>query len=149
MKRIIFLTLTALPLFLFSPQDVHAQRLHREDVPAALDEAFTILHSDLKLLYWEKVGENYKAYSKDGKNRGSLLFDADANLLETQTDIELSTLPKEVTAAAEKQVQGFKIRSAGKITNSKNKTQYEVRSDDNVTMVFDSAGKFIRKEQSE
>ncbi|MFN8390756.1 MAG: hypothetical protein U0136_10735 [Bdellovibrionota bacterium] len=124
--------------------DCRAQRLHAEDVPSALEETFTVMYPDFQLLFWEKQGDNYSATFKSGKARGSMLFDYNANLLETESEIPVEDLPKAVSAAAQKQLQEQKIVGAGKIVDSHDRTIFKVKSD-TTGFVVDRQGNILRK----
>jgi hypothetical protein len=136
-------TAIAIALLSFGINSVSAQKIKESDVPSTIKAAFAKQYSDIKNVKWEKEGANYEAGFDLKKAETSLLFDAVGNIIETESEIKISDLPKEVVDYVAKNLSGQKISEASKIIDMKGKVTYEaeVAKKD---YVFDSTGKFIK-----
>ena len=134
------LTSTALVLFLSV-----ACAFAGDDAPAAVKTSFAKLYPSITKVKWEKEGANYEAEFDLNKSETSCLFDAAGNLLETETEIAVSSLPKSVSDYVAKNYAGQKIREAAKIIDSKNSTVYEAEIKEG-DLIFDVNGNFLKKE---
>jgi len=74
----------------------------------------------------------------------SLLLDASGNVLETETEIPVSELPRTITDYVAKNKPGKKIKEASRILDAKGVTTFEAEVD-KVDLVFDKDGTFIRE----
>lgn len=138
MKKLI-LSISAIALFTLC-----AFAFKGEDAPAAVKASFAKLYPNVSKVKWGKEDANYEAGFEMNKIEMSCLFDASGNLLETETEIETSALPKGVSEYVTKNYAGQKIKEAAKIVDAKNVTTYEaeVKAGD---LIFDSNGNFIKK----
>jgi hypothetical protein len=101
-----------------------AQKLKSGDVPKVVKEKFVALYPGV-MAKWEKEKANYEAgFKKDGKTM-SVLIDAFGNLVETETDIRISELPKTVSDYIAKKFPGQAVKEAAKIVDSKGVMKYE------------------------
>ncbi len=122
-----------------------AQKIKADEVPAAVKTKQASLYPNAKVSKWEKENGNFEAEFDNGKVETSTLFDASGNLLQTETEIEASALPKGVNDYVAKNLAGKKIKEAAKIVDSKNAVTYEAEVDE-VDYIFDSNGNFLKKE---
>ena len=75
-------------------------------------------------------------------------FSADGTLMETETEIAPSVLPKAATEYITKNYAGSKIEEAAKIVNSKGITVYEAEvkhGKEEFELLFDATGNFTKK----
>lgn len=136
----------------------YAQEVKEADVPAAVKEAFAKKYPGLKA-EWEKEDGNYEAEFEGkrmsvnmgtGKGKkeeveGSMLISPDGTILETEEEIEVSTLPKGVSEYITKNAGGKKIKEASKITDKAGVITYEAEVGKE-EYFFDSNGAFLKKE---
>jgi hypothetical protein len=135
----------------------YAQKVKAEEVPVAVKDAFTKKYPGLKA-EWEKEDGNYEA-EFDGKQmkvnmesgksskaevEGSVLISPDGSILETEEEIETSTLPKGVSEYVTKNLGGKKIAEAFKITNASGAISYEIEIGKD-EYLFDNSGAFVKK----
>ena len=114
------------------------------DAPAAVKASFTKLYPNVTKVKWGKEDENYEAEFDLNKVETSCLFDATGNLLETETEIAVNTLPKSVSEYITKNYSGQKIKEASKIVDAKKVTTFEAEVKEG-DLIFDSNGNFMKK----
>src|ERR1700722_4851625 len=113
-----------------------AQKIAEADVPVAAKTEFKSLYADVKEVKWEKEKSNYEAnFSKD-KTEMSVTITAAGKLMETETSIDASALPKAATDYLTKNLPGKKVTEASNIKDASGKTTYEAEVDE-VDYTFD------------
>jgi hypothetical protein len=115
-----------------------------DDAPAAVKASFAKLYPNVTKVKWGKEDANYEAEFEVNKVEMSCLFDATGNLLETESEIEISALPKGVADYVTKNYAGQKIKEASKIVDAKNVTTYEAEVKEG-DLIFDATGNFVKK----
>jgi hypothetical protein len=113
------------------------------EIPAAVKTKFASLYPTVKKAKWGQEGANYEAEFELNEVETSVLFDVSANVLETESEIKASELPKPVTDYCAKTWAGKKIKEASKIIDSKGTVTYEAEVD-GMDHIFDSNGSFIK-----
>ena len=114
-------------------------------VPATVKAKFASLYPKVTEVKWGFEDKNYEAEFDVNKVETSATFNAAGNLLETETEIAVSELPKPVLAYFTKTVMGETIKEAAKITDAKGVVTYEAEVK-GVDYLFDKDGNFIKKE---
>lgn len=137
-----FLTLALLSCIVV----VNAQKVAEADVPAAVKTEFKPLYADVKEVKWEKEKGNYEANFSQNKTEMSVTIDATGKLLETETTIASSGLPKAAADYMAKNLPGKKIKEASMIKDATGKITYEAEVDE-VDYTFDAQGNFLSKEK--
>jgi hypothetical protein len=139
MKKLVFMTVSAMITSLSI-----AQKAQEKDVPDAVKTAFQKNFPQAKVEKWEKEGDNFEAEFELNKSEQSVLFDAQGNILETETEIELSQLSSIIIDYVKTNFKGQTIKEAAKITDAKGMVTYEaeIKGKD---LLFDSNGKFIKE----
>ena len=122
----------------------NAQKVKEAEVPSAVKAKQTSLYPNAKVEKWGKEEGNYEAEFDNGKVETSTLFDASGNLLETETEISSSALPKGVSDYVAKNLGGKKIKESSKIVDGKNTVTYEAEVDE-IDYIFDANGIFLKK----
>jgi hypothetical protein len=120
-----------------------SQKLNDSQIPAATKTAFEKKYPGIKA-NWDKEDANYEAnFKQDGKAM-STVIDKNGTIVETETDIPVSELPKAVQDYMKTHYAGIKIEEAAKIVKANGDVNYEaeVRHKD---VVFDANGKFIKE----
>lgn len=113
------------------------------DVPAAVKTKFATLYPTITKAKWGKEGANYEAEFDVNEVETSVLFDAAGNVLETETEIKVTELPKSVTDYCAKTYAGKKIKEASKIVDNKGTVTYEAEVD-GMDRIFDVNGNFLK-----
>jgi hypothetical protein len=135
--------LIALLLFSFS---AFAQQVN---VPKSAKDAFVKLYPKATEVKWDKENQGYEASFKLNGKDMSVIFDKEGKVLETETAIEISQLPKGVEKYVMENYKGFKITGAAKIVNSKGEVTFEAEvSKDKIKkdLLFDANGKPEKKD---
>ncbi|MFI5164269.1 MAG: PepSY-like domain-containing protein [Bacteroidia bacterium] len=140
------LALFAVSAFTFSPMEYGLRTFGRsgDDAPAAVKTKFTSLYPGATKVKWKKEDANYEAEFEMNKTEMSCLFDATGNLLETETEIAVTALPKGVSDYVTKNYPGQKIKEASKIVDAKKVTTYEAEVKEG-DLIFDANGNFLKK----
>ncbi len=114
-----------------------------EDAPAAVKTKFASLYPNVKKVKWSKEDGNYEAEFTLNNAETTATFDGSGSLLETETEIAVSALPKAAADYVAKTYAGEKIKEASKIVDSKNAVTFEaeVKAGD---LIFDANGKFVK-----
>ena len=105
---------------------------------------FAKLYPNVTKVKWGKEDANFEAEFDMNKTEMSCLFDASGNLLETESEIETSALPKSAADYVAKNYPGQKIKEAAKIVDAKNVTTYEAEVKEG-DLIFDDKGNFLKK----
>lgn len=144
MKTII--TSAALVLAIHS---VSAQKVKAAEVPKAVSESFAKQFPNSKAKEWEKEKDTYEAEFNLNKIETSATFSVDGKLLETETEIKTSELPKAVTDYVTKNYVDHKLTEASKIVDAAGVVTYEAevkKGKEEMDLLFDSTRTFIKKE---
>lgn len=123
----------------------NAQKIKEADVPAAVKVTFEKQYPDIKSVKWEKEKGNYEAGFDLNKVETSLLMDEKGIILETESEIRVSELPKEVSDYITKTLPGKKIKEASRIVDPKGVVTFEAEVD-KVDYIFDAKGNFVKKQ---
>lgn len=92
---------------------------------------------------WDKEDAGYEAnFKKDGKSM-SVIYDANGERQETETDIKISELPEAVKSYIAQNYKGEKIKEAAMITKANGDVNYEAEVK-GMDVLFAKDGKFIK-----
>ena len=141
MKKLFFVMFTA-GIAVFS---ACGQKLPESQVPAATKTAFEKKYPGIKAS-WDKEGANYEVnFKQEGKDM-SMVIDMNGTIVETETDIPVTDLPKVVQDYVKEHYPGAKIKEAAKIVKANGDINYEAEVN-HKDVVFDVNGKFIKEEK--
>lgn len=133
-------------VFLLVSLTAFAQQIN---VPTKTKDSFSKLYPKAADVKWDKEKNNYEAsFKQDGKDM-SVIFDKDGKVLETETAIEVSKLPKEVEKYVVEKYNGYKITEAEKIVKANGEKLFEVevtKGKNTKDLLFDSNGKPEKKD---
>ena len=130
----------ALSMFSFS---ACSQALKESQVPMAVKKAFEKNYPRAKAS-WDREGANYEAnFRQDGKTM-SALIEENGTIVETETNIPVTDLPKEIQVYVEKHYAVTKIEEAAKIVKANGDINYEAEVH-HKDIIFDATGKFMRE----
>ncbi|MGD0583620.1 MAG: PepSY-like domain-containing protein [Bacteroidales bacterium] len=142
------ITLLLLVTFL-SFNMVYSQKINESQVPFPVKAKFQSLHPTIKDVKWikSKTGE-YEAEFKQDKVEYGATLDSLGNLKETEKEMQVSELSKEIHNYVAKNYPGYKITEASQITYADGKPMYEAeitRGTDKFDLLFDNTFKFVKK----
>ncbi len=120
-----------------------AQHLKEAKVPTLVKEGLHKQFPTAKVTGWEQEGANYEAEFVMNKVETSALLDATGKLIETESEIATTELPKAVTDYLAKNHKGEKVKEAAKIVEAGGKIKYEaeIKGKD---LLFDESGTLIK-----
>ncbi|MGZ3862765.1 MAG: PepSY-like domain-containing protein [Bacteroidia bacterium] len=126
-----------------------AQKVKESEVPEAVITSFRSNFKEAKVEKWEKEKDgSYEAEFDLNKTETSASFSADGKLIETETEINTSELPKGVSDYITKNYPGYKNREAARITDAAGKVSYEAevkKGKEEMDLTFDVNGNFLKK----
>lgn len=111
-------------------------------IPATVQDAFKQHYPDISDVDWEKEGKNYEASFENKETETSVVIDASGKILETETEIETTALPKAALDYISANYKGHKIKEASKIVLGDGTINYEAEINKK-DLIFDSSGSFI------
>jgi len=119
------------------------QKLNESQVPSAVKTAFEKKYPSVKAS-WDKEATNYEAnFKKDGKAM-SAVIDKDGTIVETETDIPVTDLPRGAQDYMKRNYSGVKIEEAARIVKVNGDVNYEAEVH-HKDVIFDANGKFIKE----
>jgi hypothetical protein len=127
---------------------VNAQKLKETDVPAHVRAKFSSLYPEVKDVKWEKENGQYEAEMGQDKSEISVLFDANGNLLQTETEMPVTDLPQGVRDYSSLNLKGKNIKEATRIVDAAGMVTYEAEIG-NQDYIFDTGGKFIKNDSDD
>ncbi|WP_300492054.1 PepSY-like domain-containing protein [Flavobacterium sp.] len=137
-KMLFFILATAASISL-----ANAQKISDKEVPSAVKSALQKNYPNAPHLKWEKEKANYEAEFKMAQEDYSVLLDASGKIVETEIEINVTTLPANIKTYIAKNFPGKKIKEAAKITDAKGALTYEAEVDGK-DLLFDSSGTFLK-----
>jgi hypothetical protein len=114
--------------------------------PAVVKAKLTSLYPDVKDVRWAMRKSDYRAMFSNKEVRTSVLFDPNGEVLETETNILSSTLPKAINEYIATTYPDKKMSEHARMKDAKGVVTYEVGVDKQ-ELVFDSSGKFIKSKE--
>src|SRR6476661_8514659 len=121
------------------------QKLNESQVPAVVKIAFEKKYPSAKAS-WDKEDANYEAnFKQDGKAM-SAVIDKNGTIVETETDIPVTDLPKAAQDYMKKNYPATKIEEAAKIVKANGDINYEAEVH-HKDVIFDANGKFIKEDK--
>lgn len=126
---------------------INAQKIAADKVPAVVLNAFKTKCATAEGVAWEKEGATaFEAAYKIGKIKHSGTFDQSGKWLETETEMEVSALPKPVADAIAKQYASYKIKEAVHVETPDKGTFYEAdltKGTEKLEVQFTAEGKLL------
>ncbi len=123
----------------------NAQKVKEAKVPVPVKEAFSKQYPDAKVEEWEKEGGRYESEFRVNEVETKAIYDSNGNFVESETELEVSELPKAVTDYIASNFPRKKIKGSAKITDASGRISYkaEVGRED---YIFDSDCSFVRND---
>ena len=125
---------------------VYAQKAKSSDVPVVVKTALQKKYPNAKGVKWENEKGNFEANwgGKSGEDN-SVLFTPSGEFVEQVKAISVSQLPKSVIVYVKEHYKGAKITEAGRVTDARGKTFFEVEVN-RKDVIFDENGNFVKVE---
>ena len=120
-----------------------SQKLNESQVPAAVKTAFERKYPSVKAS-WDKEDANYEANFKHDGKAMSAVIGKNGTVVETETDIPVTDLPKAVQDYMKKNYPGVKIEEAARIVKANGEVNYEAEVP-HKDVIFDAKGKYIKE----
>ncbi|MDH4473270.1 MAG: PepSY-like domain-containing protein [Fluviicola sp.] len=117
-------------------------------IPDAVSASFKQHYPNAEDVEWEMEDNNYEAEFEANETETSVVMDANGGILETESEIEVTMLPKAAQDYMTTNYKGQKVTEAAKIVLADGTVQYEaeVKRKD---VLFDANGVFIEEETEE
>ena len=141
MKKLI---LSAVLLGIFA---VSAFAVGGDEIPASVKTKFASEYGTAKKVKWDTEDGKFEASFELNGVEMSATYDGSANKVETESEIEVSALPKGVSEYLAKNHAGQKIKEAAKIVDAKGTVTYEAEVKEG-DLIFDSNGNFLSKKDA-
>jgi hypothetical protein len=144
MKTILLILVTVL-----SMNCVYSQKIKESEVPSPVIAKFQSLHPDVKDANWLKLKKDgYEAEFTQNKSQFGVSIDSLGNLKETEMEMKVSALSKEIHAYVAKNYPDYSITEAAQIIYPDGKPMYEAeitKGKDSFDLLFDSSFKYVKK----
>lgn len=128
--------------------NLNAQNLNESDVPDAVKTAFNSMYPNQDNIEWESQGAYFEGGVKIDGMVTSVLFDANGTVIQSESQISVSDLPKGVAEYVSKNLNTEEISEAAKITDSSGKITYEAEVNGS-DYLFDSDGNLMYNTQQD
>ena len=126
---------------------LYSSTIHATVVPVAVKNAFQKKFPNAKKVKWEKEKTNeYEASFKLDRKEVSALYLTDGKLIEVETEIFDTELPKPVVESLNKKYPNIKISEVSKIERSDNSIVYEAElkiGGKKIDLLFDEKGNIL------
>ena len=110
-------TLLLILVTVLSMNYAYSQKIKESEVPAPVRAKFQSLHPDIKDINWLKSKKGgYEAEFKQNKTEYGVSIDSIGNLKETEMDMKVSELSKEIQTYVTKNYPDYAITEAAQIT---------------------------------
>ncbi len=127
----------------------YSQRINYSQVPAPVKAKFQSLHPDVKTATWVKQNVGvYEAEFTQNKKDFGVTIDPLGNLKETEMEMKVSELSKEIHDYVAINFPGYSITEAAQITYSDGKPMYEAeitKGKESSDLLFDCSYKLVKK----
>ena len=119
------------------------QKLNESQIPATVKATFQKQYPSVKAS-WNKEDANYEANFKQSGKAMSAVIDKNGTIVETETDIPVTDLPKSAQDYIKKNYPGTKIEEAARIVKANGEVNYEAEVH-HKDVIFDANGKYIKE----
>jgi len=152
-KLLILLSLTAFLCSCHHGHKYHGEKDKKEEkckqeivIPTEVNDAFAKQFAKGKEVEWSlEIADVYEAEFTLDKTEMSALFDTKGTLLETETSVMESDLPKIVKDSLAKSFAGYTLSEIEKV-EAKGVVSYELEVKKAAVLSFDTKGKLVKNE---
>lgn len=135
--------LTAL-IFAVSCISLNAQNVKSSDVPSTVKTKFSTMYPAATGVQWEMENKYYEAEFKENNIETSVIIDANANYIQTEVEIPVSSLPQSIRDYVSANIKNQSIKEATQISSADGVLTYEIEVG-NADYLFSDAGSLLRK----
>ncbi len=123
-----------------------AQKTKEQNVPQIVKNTLLQKFPKAKEIKWDKEGKNFEASFDLNNVDNSVLFSQEGKIVETETEIMVSQLPKNALQYLKDNYKNQKVKEAAKIVTEKGTLLYEaeIKGKD---LFFDENGNFIKRDK--
>lgn len=137
-KLVIVVTLSMMSFISFG------QKIKDKDVPQQIRNSFHQKYPNVKVVHWDQEGKNYEAGFEKSKVHHSVLFNAEAKIIETEVNVKLIDLPKKSLSYIKEHYKNQKIDEVAKIVTNDGTILYEIEIQGK-DIIFDQNGTHIMR----
>lgn len=119
-----------------------------KDVPAKVSSKFMALYPSVKDVKWHTEEGNYEGKFKYNNKEMSVQINEKGELLQTETYLKVTELPKPAQDYLIKNYAGAKFQEYSEVVNAKQVKHYQAETKDKV-IIFDSKGTFMKTEDND
>lgn len=101
-----------------------APQMATEQVPQVIQKRLMQEYQGVKMLRWQKEGNNYVADFRRAKYDYQYIFDQQANILQRKEDIRIDLLPSKIAETIQQKFPQYKMREASKLICNEKDTMY-------------------------
>jgi len=120
-----------------------SQKIKASAVPSIVKQSFTNSYPGISP-EWENEDGNFEASFKKNGHDMSVVIDHSGTIVETETDILISELPKEAVLYLKTHYKGHTVKEASKIVKNSGEVNYEAMVHGRDVM-FDKNGKYLKE----
>src|SRR5690349_7367154 len=120
-----------------------SQKINASAVPSPVKQSFTNNYPGITP-EWEKEDGNFEASFRKNGHDMSCVINHSGTILETETDVAPSELPKEALIYLKTHYKGHSIKEASKIVKQGGEVNYEAMVHGRDVM-FDKDGKYLKE----
>ena len=143
MKKLFLAGTVALSITACSYAQKTEKKATNSKIPETIQDAFKKQFPTITDVDWQQEGLNYEAEFENGEVETSVVINANGVILETETEMEPSALPKAILDYLDANYKGQKIKEAAKIVLSNGTVNYEAEVNKK-DLIFDNTGTFIK-----
>ena len=116
----------------------------QNNIPTATKAAFAKAFNNVTDVKWEKEEKNYEVSFMQSGNKMSAVIDEKGKLLETETELKVSSLMPQIINYMKGHYKGKELIGAAKIIYADGSLNYEaaIKGKD---ILFDANGKFLKE----
>jgi hypothetical protein len=123
-----------------------AQKTKEQNVPQIVKNTLLQKFPKAKEIKWDKEGKNFEASFDLNNVDNSVLFSQEGKIVETETEIKVSQLPKNALQYLKDNYKNQKVKEVAKIVTEKGSLIYEAEIKGN-DLFFDENGNFIKRDK--
>lgn len=120
-----------------------AQKMDASKVPTTVKATFAKAYPKATAA-WEMEDKNYEAGFKQDDKSITVVIDTKGALLETETSITMSYLPKAAAEYMATHYKDKKVKETAKIVKANGEVNYEAEIN-KIDVIFDSKGNFLKE----
>ncbi len=125
--------------------------ISEKELPQAVQNSFHTIYAAVTDVDWEKEGNFYEAEFEENDAEQTILFNANGNILRTESEILISAIPAAIPLYVESNFKGFKIEETVILKTAGN-IYYKIEIQDRrneLDILFDMTGNYISEDKED